>query len=137
MDEDDIRRSVSALDAAIEKQGAQLLISCDDDNVYCEFVANKAGYLRAGIELLRAAVEPLDPGDFVTSTDLNYLVGKRGLLVKRLTRRDDVEAAFQPIKRKATWKQGAAGVGCVTLLVCLVGLTLIGLLQLVAWIFGK
>ena len=136
MDDDDVRQRISELDSAVSKEGAELLIFYDEGS-YCELVANKLGYLRAGIEMLRAAIEPLGPGEFITTVDLNYLIGKRGLLVKRLIRREDVGAAFQPTRKKGTWKQKAAAAGCLILVVCAAVFTLIGVVEVFIWITGK
>lgn len=138
VDDEDIRRYISELDAGVPKEGSQLSISvCDDQGIYCALEANRAGYLRAGIEMLRAAVESLDRGVFITSVDLNYLAGKRGLLVKTLMRREDMEKGSQPLKRKTTWKQKAAGVGGIAVLLGLAACTLIGVVQIFIWVTGN
>lgn len=120
------------------KEGAELLIAYEE-GVYCELVGNKSGYLRAGIELLLAGIDPLSPGELVTSVDLNYLIGKRGLLVKRLIRREDIDAksVFKPTRRKLTWKGRGALVGCITLVVCLAVCTLIGIVEVLIWMTGN
>jgi hypothetical protein len=85
-----------------------------------------------------AFVEPLGPGESVTQVNLNYLVGERGLLVRPLIRRDDVEAAFQPPgKKKVTLKQYTGRLGCITILVCLAAFTLIGVAEVFNWILGN
>ena len=137
MNDAEFQQRIDELDQSIPKDGAKLLIAYEE-GVYCEFIANKAGYLRAGIEMLRAAVEPLGPGESVTQVNLNYLVGERGLLVRPLIRRDNVEAAFQPPgKKKVTVKQYVGRVGCITIFLCLVAFTLIGAAEVFNWILGK
>jgi hypothetical protein len=63
-----------------------------------------------------------------------------GLLVKRLERRDDVLSALRP-KREKTWKDKAkntaAMVGCLSVFLFLAVCTLIGMVELGGWIFGK
>jgi hypothetical protein len=138
MDDADIRRYVAELEANVAKEGGQLLISdWDEQGTYCQFVANRTGYLRAAIEMLRAAVEPLDPGQFETSVDLNYLVGKHGALIKRLIRRENVETIPEPLKKRRSWKQIAASVGCLGAFVCLAVCAVIGVVQIFIWITGN
>jgi hypothetical protein len=138
INDDDIRRCICKLDSAVAKEGAELIIAYEE-GVYCELVGNKAGYLRAGTEMLRAGIDPLNPGEFVTSVDLNYLIGKRGLLVKRLIRREDIDAksVFKPTRRKLTWKGRVAVAGCITLVVCLAACTLIGVVEVLIWMTGN
>lgn len=140
MDEDDIKRRVDELDAAVSKEEAKLFISSEENAAFCEFIANRKGFLRAGIEMLRAATMPLGPDESVTPIDLNYLVGKRGLYVRRLIRRENVEPDFPQPKQKS-WKDKAknkaAAAGCLTVFVVLAICTFIGVAQVFMWIFGK
>jgi hypothetical protein len=133
----DIQVVIDQIDAAVSKDGAKLLIYMEDpENSYCELIGNRSGYLRAALEFLRAAAVPLEPNAFITPIDFNYLVPSRGVLVKRLSRQNDVEAALPPA-RKNTWKDKAFAVGCVSILLLLAVCTLIGIGMVGSWIFGK
>jgi hypothetical protein len=138
MDTEDIQRRIDELDAAVSREGAQLLIFCEGgENQDCELIGNRQGYLRAGVELLRAAVAPLRPGDSITSINIDYLVAnERSLRVKRLTRQEDVDAALPPL-RKNTWKDKAIGIGCLVMLAFLAFCSLIGIGMIGKQIFGK
>jgi hypothetical protein len=138
MDDDEIKRRVDELDAAVRKDDAQFLIYCEDfDQQSVELIGNRSGYLRVGIEMLRAAVASLGPNESITPIDVNYLIrSPRSLHVKRLTRQEDVEEALPPLK-KHTWKNKAAGVGCFTVLIFLAVCMFIGIGQVGVWIFGK
>src|ERR1044071_8330483 len=103
MDDGDLLRRIDELDAAFLKEGAQLVIHHEEDDPSCELIANRNGYLRAGIEMLRAAVTPLNQNQFITPLDLNYLIGERSLIVKRLVRSEDINAILPPPGAQ-TWK---------------------------------
>jgi len=136
MDDDEIRRCVDELDAAITKEDAKLFIYSEENASFCEFIANRKGFLRTGIEMLRAATMPLGQDESVTPIDLNYLVGGRGLYVRRLIRRENVEPELPRAKRRS-WKNKAAAGGCLTLFALLAICTFIGMAQVFVWIFGK
>jgi hypothetical protein len=136
MDDFEIQQCVNQLDVAITKEDAKLFIYCEENGSFCEFIANQRGFLRTGIEMLRAATMPLGPDESVTQIDLNYLVGKRGLYVRRLIRRDNVEPELPQPKQKS-WKNKTASAGCLTLFVILATCTFIGIVQVFVWIFGK
>jgi hypothetical protein len=138
MEDDDIRRRVDELDAAISKDGAELLVYCEDIEAQAvELTGNRKGYLRAGIEMLKAAVVPMRSGDSITPIDLDYLVrNARSLHVKRLTREEDVQSALPPGRTKS-WKENAIGMGCLVLLISFGICGFIGVGQGFTWIFGK
>src|SRR5450631_2670511 len=138
MDEEDIRRRVDELDASVNREGARFLIYCEHPEPdSCELIANRQGYLRAGIELLRAAIAPLAPGDSITPIKIDYLIGyERSLQVKRLTRQEDVYAGLPPLK-KNSWKDKAVGIGCLVLVVFFAICGFMGVGQVFSWIFGK
>jgi hypothetical protein len=138
MDDEDIRQRVDDLDAAVGREGARLLIYCESpDQDSCEFIGNRQGYLRAGIELIRAALAPLAPGDSITPIKIDYLIGyDRSLQVKRLTRQEDVYAGL-PGVRENSWKDKIIGIGCLALVIFFGVCGFIGVGQVFSWIFGK
>jgi hypothetical protein len=90
MDDSEIQQLVNELDAAVTKDDSKLLIYVDPDHGNCVFVGNRKGYLRVGIEMLRAAVVPLAANESITPIDIKYLCGERGLRVDTLERREDI-----------------------------------------------
>jgi hypothetical protein len=138
VDDDEIRRIIDELDAAVSKDNAELIIHADDlEQPTFECIGNRKGYLRAGIELLRAAVVPMGAAYFITPVDIDYLIRNvRSLHVGRLTRQENLEAALPPVKKR-TWKNKAAGMGCITVILILAGCTFVGIGQALYWIFGK
>jgi|HubBroStandDraft_5_1064220.scaffolds.fasta_scaffold1143250_1 hypothetical protein len=136
MDDSDIEERVNELDAAVTKNDAKLLIYYEEEGQSCEFIGNRNGYLRAGIEMLRAAITPLGPNEFITPLDLNYLIGQRSLIVKRMIRREDVEAALPPL-RNNSWKTNAIGIGCMGIVIFGVICAFMGLDDVITWLFRK
>ena len=138
MDDEEIRRRLDELDAAIIRQDAQLVIYMEDsDDQEFEIVGNRQGYLRGGIEMLRAAIAPLGPDDSFLPNNINYLIqSKRSFFVKRLVRTENVESAL-PTPRTSTWKSKVAGAGCLILLIFLVICAFVGLGTIGRWIIER
>lgn len=111
MDDAEIQRIANELDAAVTKDNAKLLIQWavhqkhegHEHDGLCELTGNRKGYLRAGIELLKAAIVHLDPNDIFTPINMDYLIVRGGVGVKRITQQEDVEAAIPP-PLVTTWK---------------------------------
>jgi hypothetical protein len=138
MTDSELQLRIDELDADLTKDAAQILVYCEDiDQQSVELIGNRKGYLRAGVEMLKAAMVPMQPGDFITPIKIDYLIRSgRSLYVTRLTRQENVADALPP-PRKNTWKEKAIGVGCLALVLFLVGCTFVGVGQVLSWIFGK
>jgi hypothetical protein len=136
MENSEVQRLARELDAQVSKEDAKLLVYVDDDEGACEFIGNRKGYLRAAIEMLRASAIPLSEGDSITSVDFGYLGSDRSLVVKRLTRSEDIEAALPP-PTVTSWKETAFGVGCLVIFVFLVSCAVAGFADVVNWFFRK
>ena len=139
MDDPEIQRLVKELDAAVTKDDATLLVHYGDpDEVEdrCELIANRKGYLRAGIELLNAAVLPLGPDRMFVPISLDYLTSLGGLKVGRLTRREDVEAELPPKPKNSIGAKFAAA-GCFAFFIFLVVCMVVGFFHVFSWFFGK
>jgi hypothetical protein len=130
---DQIQEHIDQLDAQIPKQDAEFVISYGGDiasSADCEIVGNYIGYLRFGIEMLKAAIVETEPGVGI-DISVGYMeIARWGLRVKRITRREDVTtyfdrdfaARFPP----RTWKNnvtmsGEIFLGIFALLCLLVG----------------
>jgi hypothetical protein len=68
--------------------------------------------------------------------DFSYLGSDRSLIVKRLTRSEDVESALPP-PTVTSWKQTALGVGCLAIFVFLVICAIMGFTDVANWFFRK
>ena len=136
MDDGDLARRIDELDAALSKEGAQLVIYQEEEETHCELIANRNGYLRAGVEMLRAAVVPLNKNQFITPLDVNYLIGERSLIVKRLVRNEDINAMLPPIGKQG-WKTNVIGIGCVVFLFSAAICALVGFGDIISWLFKK
>ncbi|HXJ86867.1 MAG TPA: hypothetical protein VMS18_08640 [Candidatus Binatia bacterium] len=101
---DQIQQYIDRLDAHVPREDADLLIWHGGDSPDCEIIANRIGYLRFGVEMLKAALVELEPGTIGTNLSLNYMeLPKWSLHVKRIARREDVRA-FSPQFPVITWK---------------------------------
>jgi hypothetical protein len=136
MDDSEVQRLVRELDAHVSKEDAKLLVYAEDEDGTCEIIGNRKGYLRAAIEMLRASATPLSTEESITSVDFSYLGSDKSLIVKRLTRSEDIESALPP-PTVTSWKQTAFGIGCLVILVFLVICALTGFMDLVNWFFRK
>jgi hypothetical protein len=140
MDDLQIQQIVRELEAAVTKDDAKLFIDYsggpDEREGDCEVIANRKGYLRAGIELLKAGVFPLGPERMFVPIDLGYLNFVGGLKVGRLTRREDVEAELPTKPKNSIGAKLAAG-GCFAVFVFLAVCTVVGFFHVLEWFFGK
>jgi len=137
MDDSEIQQLVNELDAAVTKDDSKLLIYVDPDHGNCVFVGNRKGYLRAGIEMLRAAIVPLAANESITPIDIKYLCGERGLRVDTLERREDINTARLPSGWKSMLFGTGFGLGCLALLVFLVICAIAGVGNVIGWLFRK
>jgi hypothetical protein len=137
MDDSEIQQRVNELDAVVTKDDAKLLIYVEDgEEGACEIIGNRKGYLRAGIEMLRAAVIPLREAQFIVPIDFKYLGSQRSLFVKRLIRQQDVEQAL-PVLRPTTWKQTTFAYCCLAAFGFLLICTFTGFSDVIRWFFRK
>jgi hypothetical protein len=95
---DQIQEHIDQLDAQIPKQDAELVISYGGDpasSADCEIVGNYIGYLRFGVEMLKAAIVDSEPGEVNINVSVGYMeIARWGLRVRRITRREDVTTYF-------------------------------------------
>lgn len=92
MDRAQIERAIAELDARVPKDDARVAI-----NQYgggpdeCTLIANERGYLRFGIELLKAAYAPAGVGDnkVAVPLDVDYLIGDDSEVQIELAERRD------------------------------------------------
>jgi hypothetical protein len=137
MNDPEVQRLIDDLDAAIPKDGARLEFSTYGHPDGCEVIANKRGYLRAGIELLKAGVFPLTPERLFIPADLEYLFSEKGSRVARLTRDEDVEKWLPSAPPPASIGSKLAGVGCLLVFVLLAGCSIVGIIDVLGWLFRK
>ena len=98
MTPEEIQERIEELDRDIPKESAEVVIFCEEESQDCEVIGNRAGYLRLGVEMLKAAIAPLGSGEMFTPVSVDYLLtSPRGLGVKRFTRLDDVQSALPPL----------------------------------------
>jgi len=138
---DQIQQHIDQLDAQVPKEDAALVISYEGDpaaSVECEIVANYIGYLRFGIEMLKAAVMEPEPGAVGVNISMDYMEdAKWSLHVGRISRREDVRtyfdkafaAKFPPI----TWKTRMTAASEIFLGIFAVLCLLIGFGELLGW----
>jgi len=94
INEDELHALIGQLDERIGKEGAivRLVNEYDDGTV---IVANHLGYLRLGVEFLKAAYVPLKDGadgSDVIDVDLPYLFGQRSICYQFGRRENDLPA---------------------------------------------
>jgi hypothetical protein len=131
---EEIQQRIEELDSNTPKNDAEVLIYYEEEGQDCEFIGNRSGYLRLGVEMLKAAIAPLDAGAIFTPISIDYLLpNQRSLRVKRFTRQEDVQAALPPL-RTSTWKTKAQGAGCLLVVIFLILCTLIGIGQVFTWV---
>jgi hypothetical protein len=132
-----VRRLVEELDRKVPRWGAQVrLDNYGGGPVECGFVGTRTGYLRYGVEMLKAGLEEPEEGPgpaFKVEPELAYLLSP------------ETEVAFQEFVRDEELKPlpagkagGAAaglvlGLGCLFVLACLV----VGFVTIAGWVWDN
>jgi len=139
---DQIQEHIDQLDAQIPKEDAQFVISYGGDlasSADCEIVGNHIGYLRFGVEMLKAATLEPEPRVGI-NISVGYMeIARWGLRVKTITRREDVTmyfdrdfaAKFPP----RTWKNNVTMSGEILLGIFAVLCLLVGFGEVIAWVW--
>jgi hypothetical protein len=128
----EIRKMAAELDAFVPREGARVCSSqygggADESKL----VGNQRGYLRLGIEFLRAALTTPNPEPHGSiDVDLRYLLTDDSTVrFDWFERSEDLDAAM-PAGRKPGWLISAIVTGAITL--CL-ALAVIGLGTVISW----
>jgi hypothetical protein len=138
---DQIQEHIDQLDAQIPKEDAEFVISYGADpasSADCEIVGNYIGYLRFGVEMLKAAIVETEPAVGI-NISVGYMeIARWGLRVKRITRREDVTAYFdRDFAAKfppRTWKNNVTMSGEILLGIFAVLCLLVGFGEIIAWV---
>ncbi len=132
--EAEIRELVGQLDRLVPRDGAHLIISAASDGR--NPVGNRLGYLRLGIELLRATLDPVQgPGDAPPriALDIGYLPAEGSVAPWDVCELDESIIARPPVQSElGPLGQLVAGVLVVALLILL----FIGGAVVWQWLFG-
>lgn len=142
---DQIQEHIDQLDAKIPKEDAELVISYGGDlasSADCELVGNYLGYLRFGVEMLKAAILEPEPGEVALNISVGYMeIDRWGLRVKRITRREDVKAHFDrdfaarfPPR---TWKNNMTMGYEIFLGIFVVLCLLVGFGEIIVWVWHQ
>ena len=122
MDRADLEPIINALDAAVPKDGARVVIrQYGGGPDECAVFANERGYLRLGIEFLKAAYGPPVPGNNRASVavDLDYVLHEDSEVQFDWFERGEPDA---PAAAPADWRDLAG----MALGVALVGVFIVG-----------
>jgi len=130
MDRAQIESTIAELDAGVPKETARVMIQGYGGGPdECFIVANERGYLRLGVEMLKAAYAPNVPGNTDSITvDLSYLLMEDSDFRIDWFERREPEAP--PSARPSTWHDYAA----MAMGLFLVGMFIIGCMTVVKWV---
>ena len=132
--EAELQDLVDRLDRLVPKQGAHLTLPADAEGRTT--AGNRAGYLRLGIELLRAALSPMPASDEAPAQvvpQLEELLTEGSRAPFALCELDESIGSRPPAQsRLGVFGQMGTGVGVVLILI----LAFIGAAELWRWLFG-
>lgn len=121
MDRAQIEATIAALDAAVPKDDARVAIhQYGGGPDECTVVANERGYLRLGVEILKAAYGPPVPGNRTesVSVDIDYVLSEDSEVRFDWFERRDPAAPPPPSRWSRSDLVGMAlGLGLVTVFV--------------------
>jgi hypothetical protein len=128
-----LRELVGQLESLIPREGAHLTLAGDSGSRTS--VGNRLGYLRLGVELLAAALNPLPPSDQAPTRiepDLGYLLSDDSDALFELSEIDEAIGSRPPVEsRLGLVGHLVAGVGLVAVLIAVLVLVFL----LLRWIF--
>jgi hypothetical protein len=136
MDDSEIQRRVNELDAAVTRDGAKLEIFMDADDGCCHLIGNRKGYLRAGIEMLRAAVVPLNEKQEIIPIDASYLADKKSVSIRSLRRREDFDTA-RAHSHGPGWQAKFYVLAWLAIFVLILILGFVGFADVMGWLSRK
>ncbi len=134
-DAEELNGLIARLDVLVPKDGAKLRIPADAEGNKAQ--GTLGGYRRLGVELLRAAANPLprtERGPAVLPLDIEYLlIGEETTPLDLCEVDEQVEERPVPKKRGLGPLEQLLAAGAVVVLVALV---LIGASAVLGWLFG-
>ena len=117
--ETQLRELVARLDSLIPREGAHLTLASDSGSRTS--IGNRLGYLRLGVELLAAALNPLPPSDQAPTRiepDIDYLLSDGSDVLFELCEIDEAIGSRPPVEsRLGLVGHLVAGVGLVAALI--------------------
>jgi hypothetical protein len=137
-DDERIRALVKQLDDAVPREG-DVVVDANPDDEGCTVVkANRTGYLRLGIELLKAADAPLrsEVRSEMLELDLSYLTGLEGRCYS-FERHQDVRARRASKSDSGGTEEGPARGACLVLALVAVFMIvslLVGAIAVLRWL---
>ena len=143
MDDEDkaqIQALVQELNQIVPRTDAVVLLTqygggCDESQI----TATETGYLRLGIELLKAAVAPpfVDNSGVQIGVDWEYLVSEQSNVNFHMFHLDNSLRPDTPyiVKSRSNWKDRLSLFGSILLTLLLVSALAIGLATMLRWIF--
>ena len=133
--DDRVRRLVRELDAEVSREGAFVHLTQygggpDESSI----IANQAGYLRLGVELMKAGLAPADTDAPAVKLDLEGLLTPHSDLhfdwCERRAEPPTYTGQFSPFTHRIIT------IGCLLLFLLSVALALVGLGTVVSWIIS-
>jgi len=143
MDDKELAQVIERLDHEIPRDGAEIeFMQYCDGFVEHRVIANRAGYLRLGIEFLKAAIVPhFDKAHattpYIINVDMDYLIKDSDIEFGRFERRE----TFEPTAIRAanedpdTFQFKLMNLGCSLIWYGTGVLAIIGLYSVVKWLF--
>lgn len=133
MNEMRLNEIINELNREISKEGAIVVMRKTSAGFESHFIANRQGYLRLGVECLRAATIPINQtagGEFIISVDMDYLIGPGDMYFRMQERREDLNREELSKPKPAHKKRWTSKVWS-----CLgTALTIVGIL--IPWLIG-
>jgi hypothetical protein len=137
MDDSRIQSLITELDEAIPREGAVVRIEYYGGGPdECYAVANRRGYLRLGIEFLRAAYAPeRDATSRQLAVDLGYVLDPDSEVdIDWLERKEDLQAGVSTSSRAYTWQRRVVPLVVVTFLGLFLISAVVGFVTLLRWL---
>jgi hypothetical protein len=135
IEREQVRRLVEELDRRVPREGAAVRLDhYGGEPVECGFVGTRNGYLRYGVELLKAGLAEPEQGlgpAFDVEPELEYLLSPESEVAIQEFVRDEELKPLPAGKRGGTAVGLVLGLGCLFVLACLV----VGFVTIAGWLW--
>ena len=134
LNDEELNRIIAELESAVSREGAKVQIFSEGDGNEGGLVANRAGYLRLGVEMLKTAIAPpIKSSSHLIGTDLSYLLDQGGsaFYIGWFERKESID----PICTVSSMTGKFILYSILVALLASVGLAVVGLVTVIRWIF--
>src|SRR5437879_948503 len=127
MEETRINEIIQELEQSVPKADAKVRVIMKYDDDPLEILASRNGYLRLGIECIKASIAPSkNPNSYAINADWDYLFAKDSIKFSRVARTENVDLPQVEESTSERAKEIVSSIFVFALLLFLIASTVVG-----------